>query len=352
MIPRGDELERRRVTALRGTATASRRGPATASRTSTPLAATPVECDNLPVTSEVGDFLNYLTYERNVSPNTVTAYRDDLESFFGFLMNDYLTTSRENLDLSAVDHLAIRAYLAHLARRKLARSSIARHLSALRSFYRYLMREGLATMNPARTVATPKREKRLPEVLQSSEVELLFDQVDLTRDLGIRDRAWLELLYASGLRISELAGIDLDTLELRSRLVKVVGKGSKERIVPFGRKAEQALRAWLEVRPKFAAKRAAGEEDAPLFLNHRGGRITVRSLRRLMDVYLRRASLRSGISPHSLRHSFATHLLNAGADLRTIQELLGHVSLSTTQKYTHLNDWKLIEVYRKSHPRA
>ena len=302
--------------------------------------------------SEVGDFLDYLTYERNVSPNTISAYRDDLESFIGFLMNDYVTTSRENLDLAAVDHLAIRAYLAHLARRKLARSSTARHLSALRTFYRFLIREGLATSNPARTVATPKREKKLPEVLQAAEIELLFDQVDLSRDLGVRDRAWLELLYASGLRISELVGIDLDTLELRSRQVKVLGKGSKERIVPFGTKAETALRAWLELRPKFAAKRPGDDEDAPLFLNHRGGRITARSVRRLMDVYLRRASLRTGISPHTLRHSFATHLLNAGADLRTIQELLGHVSLSTTQKYTHLNDWKLIEVYRKSHPRA
>jgi len=304
------------------------------------------------VKSEVGDFLDYLTYEKNVSPNTISAYRDDLESFISFLMNDYITTSREQLDLSTLDHLGVRAYLAHLARRKLARSSIARHLSALRSFYRFLVREGIATSNPARTVATPKREKRLPEVLQTAEIELLFDQIDPARDLGVRDRAWLELLYGSGLRISELVGIDLEELELRSRLVKVLGKGSKERIVPFGTKAESALRAWLEIRPAFAAKRSKDDEESPLFLNHRGGRITARSVRRIMEVYVRRASLRTGISPHTLRHSFATHLLNAGADLRTIQELLGHVSLSTTQKYTHLQDWKLIEVYKKSHPRA
>jgi len=304
------------------------------------------------VKSEVGDFLDYLTYEKNVSPNTISAYRDDLESFISFLMNDYVTTSREQLNLAAVDHLGVRAYLAYLARRKLARSSIARHLSALRSFYRFLVREGIATFNPARTVATPKREKRLPEVLQTAEIELLFDQIDPGRELGIRDRAWLELLYGSGLRISELVGIDLEELELRSRLVKVLGKGSKERIVPFGTKAEQALRAWLEIRPAFAARRAKDDEESPLFVNHRGGRITARSVRRIMEVYVRRASLRSGISPHTLRHSFATHLLNAGADLRTIQELLGHVSLSTTQKYTHLQDWKLIEVYKKSHPRA
>jgi len=297
------------------------------------------------VKSEIGDFLDYLTYERNVSINTVAAYRDDLESFVGFLCNDYFTMGRDLVDLRSVDHLTIRAYLAHLARRKLARTSIARHLSALRTFFKYLMREGLAEVNPARGVATPKREKHLPSVMQTSEIALLLEQPDLSTNLGIRDRAWLELLYASGLRISELVGIDIDDIELRARLVKVRGKGSKERIVPFGSKAEEAVRAYLAVREGDA------EENA-LFLNYRGARITTRSVRRLFDGYLRDASLRAGISPHTMRHSFATHLLNAGADLRGIQELLGHASLSTTQKYTHLNDWQLIAVYKKSHPRA
>jgi site-specific recombinase XerD len=177
----------------------------------------------------------------------------------------------------------------------------------------------------------------------SSEIEVLFEIPDLSSALGIRDRAWLELLYASGLRISELVGIDLDDIELRARLVKVRGKGAKERIVPFGSKAQAAVRAYLDVRET--------EEDA-LFVNYRGQRITVRSVRRLFNTYVRAASLRAGISPHTLRHSFATHLLNAGADLRSIQELLGHASLSTTQKYTHLNDWQLIAVYKKAHPRA
>ena len=295
--------------------------------------------------SEIGDFLDYLTYERNVSINTVGAYRDDLESFVGFLCNDYFTMGRDLVDLRTVDHLTIRAYLAHLARRKLARTSIARHLSALRTFFKYLMREGLAEVNPARGVATPKREKHLPSVMQTSEIALLLEQPDLSTNLGIRDRAWLELLYASGLRISELVGIDIDDIELRARLVKVRGKGSKERIVPFGSKAEEAVRAYLAVREGDA------EENA-LFLNYRGARITTRSVRRLFEGYLRDASLRAGISPHTMRHSFATHLLNAGADLRGIQELLGHASLSTTQKYTHLNDWQLIAVYKKAHPRA
>jgi len=297
------------------------------------------------VTSEIGDFLDYLTYERNVSPNTVTAYRVDLESLIGFLCNDYLTMARDQLDLRRVDHLAVRAYLAHLARRKLSRSSIARHLSAMRSFFKYLMREAVVDANPARTVATPKREKHLPSVMQPSDVALLLEQPDTSTPLGQRDRAFLELLYASGLRIAELVGIDIDDVELRARLVKVRGKGAKERIVPFGSKAEEAIRAWL------AARDAPAEEEA-LFVNYRGERITARSVRRLFDGYVRDAALRAGISPHTMRHSFATHLLNAGADLRTIQELLGHASLSTTQKYTHLNDWELMKVYRKAHPRA
>ena len=293
--------------------------------------------------NEIRDFLDYLTYERNVSVNTVAAYRDDLESFLGFLCNDYFTMARDQIDLRRVDHLAVRSFLAHLARRKLSRASIARHLSALRSFFKYLMREGDVESNPARAVATPRREKHLPSVLQSSEIAVLLEGPDASSPLGIRDRAWLELLYASGLRISELVGIDIDDIELRARLVKVRGKGSKERIVPFGTKAEAAIRAYLDVRNS--------EEDA-LFVNYRGQRITVRSVRRLFSRYVREASLRAGVSPHTLRHSFATHLLNAGADLRAIQELLGHASLSTTQKYTHLADWQLIEVYKKAHPRA
>ena len=300
------------------------------------------------MTNEIGDFLDYLTFERNVSPNTIIAYRDDLESFTTFLCNDYLTLGRDQLDLRRVDHLAVRSYLAHLARRKLSRSSMARHLSTLRTFFKYLVREGVVDANPARTVTTPKREKHLPAVLQTSDVALLLEQPDTSTTLGVRDAAWLELLYASGLRISELTGVDLDDVELRARLVKVRGKGSKERIVPFGTKAETAIRAYLAVRGELIRD----IEEQAMFVNYRGERISTRSVRRLFDGYVRDASLRAGVSPHTLRHSFATHLLNAGADLRGIQELLGHASLSTTQKYTHLNDWQLIAVYKKAHPRA
>ena len=300
------------------------------------------------VQTEIGDFLDYLTYERNVSPNTIAAYRDDLESFVGFLCNDYFTMARDQLELKRVDHLTIRSYLAHLSRRKLSRATVARHLSALRTFFKFLVRDGLVEANPARTVATPKREKHLPAVMQTSDVALLLEQADTSTTLGLRDAAWLELLYASGLRISELVGIDIDDLELRAKLVKVHGKGSKERIVPFGSKAESALRAYFAVRGELAKD----VEEQAVFVNYKGKRITTRSVRRLFDGYLRKAALRAGISPHTMRHSFATHLLNAGADLRGIQELLGHASLSTTQKYTHLNDWQLIAVYKKAHPRA
>ncbi len=300
------------------------------------------------MTNEIGDFLDYLTFERNVSPNTIIAYRDDLESFIGFLCNDYLTMGRDQLDLKRVDHLTIRSYLASLSRRKLSRATAARHLSALRTFFKFLVREEIVEANPARSVTTPKREKHLPAVLQTSDVALLLEQPDTSVTLGIRDAAWLELLYASGLRISELTGIDIDDLEMRARLVKVRGTGSKERIVPFGSKAEAALRAYLAVRGELAHN----VEETAVFVNFRGARITTRSVRRLFEGYVRDASLRAGVSPHTLRHSFATHLLNAGADLRGIQELLGHASLSTTQKYTHLNDWQLMAVYKKAHPRA
>lgn len=295
--------------------------------------------------NEIGDFLDHLSYERNVSINTIAAYRTDLESFITFLCNDYFTLGRDQLDFRRIDNLTIRAYLAHLARRKLSRSSIARQLSALRTFFRHLMREGVIDANPARGVATPKREKHLPSVMQPADVALLLEQPDANEPLGVRDRAFLELMYASGLRISELVGIDLDDIEIRARLVKVKGKGAKERIVPFGSKAEAALRAYLPMR-------RAGTDETALFVNYKGERITARSVRRLFDKYVRAAALRAGISPHTLRHSFATHLLNAGADLRGIQELLGHASLSTTQKYTHLNDWELLKVYKKAHPRA
>lgn len=298
---------------------------------------------------EIGDFLDYLAIERNVSVNTIDAYRRDLEDFVSFLSEQYLVAAREMIDLSTVDKLAVRSWLADLSRRGLARSTIARKLSSLRSFYRFLQREGLVSHNPARTVSTPKKQKTLPAVLQPFEVSILLEAPDTETALGKRDRAWLELLYASGLRIGELVSIDLDQIELRAKLVRVRGKGAKERIIPFGTSALEAIRDWLPARLRIL-DRSTGEE--PLFVNHRGRRITARSIRRIFHRYLKETSTRSGATPHTIRHSFATHLLNAGADLRAIQELLGHVSLSTTQRYTHLSEQKLLEVYRDAHPRS
>lgn len=300
------------------------------------------------VKGELGDFLDYLTIERNVSTNTVDAYRGDVESFLEFLCDDYLVMPREMIDLSEIDRLAVRSWLAWLSRHGLARSSIARRLSALRTFFRFLEREGILASNPARSVRTPKGEKTLPSVLQTDEIATLLELPDPSSPLGARDLAWFELMYGAGLRISELVSIDLDDIELNARLVKVRGKGMKERIVPFGTAAQAAIGTWLDQRRKLVSDPA----EPALFVNYRGSRITARSVRRIFDRMIRKAAVRCGATPHTLRHSFATHLLNAGADLRAIQELLGHASLSTTQKYTHLTDSKLIEVYRGAHPRA
>ncbi len=246
----------------------------------------------------------------------------------------------------------IRAYLSHAAGAAGA-VSLARKLSAIRSLYRFLVREGLAEANPARAVATPRRPRRLPEVLPEDEVAALVESPRLAAPLERRDRAFLELLYASGLRVSELTGLDVGDADLGAGLVRVLGKRQKERIVPFGRPAAEALRRYLEeARPVLAAGAERGRGGEALFLNHRGGRLTSRSVARRLEGWTRRAGLARHVHPHVLRHCFATHLLGNGADLRGIQELLGHASLSTTQRYTHL-DWKrLAEVYDSAHPRA
>jgi integrase/recombinase XerC len=293
---------------------------------------------------DIQAFLEDLHHRRGVSAHTVTSYGSDLHQFRAFL-----ETSAAAKRVEDVDVLGIRSFLAHLHREGAARASIARKLAAIRTFFRYLAREGRITKNPARLVSTPRLDRKLPQRLEESEVERLLEAPDATTPLGRRDRAMLELLYATGLRVSELVAIDLSSCEWNDRLVRVRGKGRKERIVPFGEPAEEALRSYLADRRKLVA---LGEGTDALFLNARGGRLTARSVRRLMERYLRIAALRSGLSPHSLRHAFATHLLEHGCDLRAIQELLGHESLSTTQKYTNLSTQRLLEVYEKSHPKA
>ena len=309
---------------------------------------------------QLESFLEHLRLNENASSNTVRAYESDLAQFVSFLAG-HLGRRRSDLAASDFDHLHIRAFLGDLHHRGNSRSSAARKLAAIRTFGRYLRREGEIEGDPAALVGTPKREQRLPAHLGEAEMSKLLDMPDTGTPLGRRDKAILELFYASGLRLSELVGLGLEDVNLAGRVVRVMGKGRKERIVPFNRSTEAALRAWLKDREGFAAaagsRLAAGQVRSrrtaePLFLNYQGGRLSTRSVDRLVRKYVASCSTRFGISPHALRHSFATHLLEHGADLRSIQELLGHARLSTTQRYTHVNSAQLIEAYRKAHPKA
>jgi integrase/recombinase XerC len=309
-------------------------------------------------------FLQHLELNRNASIHTVRAYDSDLTQFLDALA---ASKSRKVSELKPtdIDSDGIRAFLGELHARGNSRASAARKLTAVRTFCRYLRREGLLQDDPSAIVGAPKQEKKLPAHLEIGEMEKLLQMPDPSTPLGRRDRAILELFYASGLRLSELVGLDLEDLNLSSRMIRVLGKGRKERIVPFNHASEDALRAWLKDRagmtaidpaqgPK-RAQRPAGKHARrrdPLFVNYQGGRLSTRSVDRLVKRYVSMCSTRFGISPHALRHSFATHLLQRGADLRAIQELLGHARLSTTQRYTHLNATELIETYRKAHPRA
>ena len=292
---------------------------------------------------QLRQFLDYIRLNRNASAHTVAAYQGDLSQFVAFA-GDY-TGKHGALEPKHLDLAVIRGFLGDLHRGRQSRATVARKVSAVRSFFRYLRREGLVESDPAALVVAPRREQKVPAHLSVDEMSQLLDAPDGSTPLGRRDRAILELFYASGIRLSELVAIDLEDIDLSGRMIRVMGKGRKERIVPFNQKAAGALRAWLK-------DRVALTEGDALFVNARGGRLTGRSVQRFVARYVSSCSTRFGISPHALRHSFATHLLQAGADLRAIQELLGHVQLSTTQRYTHVNVAQLLEVYRKSHPRA
>jgi integrase/recombinase XerC len=294
---------------------------------------------------ELERFLAYLGTERRASPHTLRAYRVDLEQYARYL-------AEAGAPLLPSSPALVRAFLARAAGAA-GPGSLARKLSAIRSLYRFLVREGIAPGNPARTVSAPRRPRLLPEVLAEDEVAALVEAPEQATPLELRDRAFLELLYASGLRVSELTGLDVGEVDLPQGLVRVLGKRQKERIVPFGKSAAGALQRYLaEGRPALARGPARGRGGAALFLNHRGGRLTSRSVARRIEGWTRKVGLPRHVHPHVLRHCFATHLLGNGADLRGIQELLGHASLSTTQRYTHL-DWKrLAAVYDEAHPRA
>lgn len=285
----------------------------------------------------VKQFLQYLAVERGASAHTLRGYRRDLAQFDAFL------EARGLGPLLGADARAIRVWLAHLHDLGLARTSVARKLAALRSFYRFWLRRGHLKKNPAREVGSPSPGRRLPSFLPKDEARHLMEAPLPESFQGLRDRAILETLYATGVRVGELAGLDLDDLDLGGGTLRVYGKGGKERIVPVGGKALDALRAYLARR---------GPEAGALFRNRLGGRLTVRSLHRIVRARARGAGLYRVVTPHTLRHTFATHLLDEGADLRLIQELLGHARLTTTQRYTHVSADQLMRVYDRAHPRA
>ncbi len=285
----------------------------------------------------VDKFIRYLEIEREVSPHTSLNYRLDLKRF-----SEFLGKKR----IEDVDYIFIRQFLADLRQRNLSRASIARTLSCLRSFFKFLVREMLVKTNPLTGVSTPKKNKLLPNFMQEAEVSELIN-APAEGVLGLRDKAVLETLYSTGMRVSELVGMDINNCDFVGGAIKVFGKGKKERLVPVGETACEAIRKYTE-----ASKAVRVKGQKAVFLNKNGKRITDRSIRRLIDRYVKEISLKHKISPHTLRHSFATHLLNRGADLRSVQELLGHASLSTTQIYTHVSTERMKEAYQKAHPRA
>jgi integrase/recombinase XerC len=286
-------------------------------------------------------FLRHLERERNASPHTIRAYREDLRQFTAYLEEALGRKPRPE----DADRVLIRGFLAELHRRGLKKSSSARRLAGLRTFFRFLCREGRLDRNPARALLSPRLEKRIPSPLDEAEVDALLD-VPGDDVVSLRSRAILELLYATGVRCAELVGLDVGEVDLEARMVRVLGKGRKERIVLFGGRARDALRAWLRARARLRPRTDA------VFISLRGRRLSDRSVRALLSRRVRQVALARKCSPHTLRHSFATHLLARGADLRAIQELLGHASLSTTQRYTHVDTRQLLEVYKKTHPRA
>jgi integrase/recombinase XerC len=311
-------------------------------------------------------FIHYLRYERNASPGTIREYWRDVRQFQEFLT----PPGEKTMPLGQVDHHIVREYVNWMYDRRLERASIARRLSSVRTFFKFCVREKFAEKNPARLVSAPKLARRVPQVLTAGELNTFLDELGTrgeqsrrrrrlaaeseqdSRILLKRDRAILELLYASGLRVSEVVGINVGDLDRQGQMVRVLGKGRKERVVPFGSKARAALEVYWPVRDELLAYARTKPDHEAVFLNHRGGRLTGRSVHMLVKKYARLASVNWDLHPHSLRHAFATHLLADGADLRVIQELLGHVSLSTTQRYTQASIRQLMEVYDKAHPHA
>lgn len=301
----------------------------------------------------IDEFLQHLKYERNLSEHTLRNYASDLEQFYNHVAPPDQNNQRRDVSIREIDHLVIRDFMASLYEKQKKKSSIHRKIAAIRTFFRFLCREGYLEINPARLVASPRVERKLPNHLTIEQAIRFIETPDPETVLGKRDRAILELLYASGVRVSELVNLNLHDIDFENNSLRVKGKGRKERVVPFGEHAKKAMETYLSVRGELLIEAEADKADPlSMFMNYQGTRITTRSVGRMIDKYVKECADVHHISPHSLRHSFATHLLDAGADLRTIQELLGHARLSTTQQYTHVSTDKLMEVYDKAHPKA
>ncbi len=291
--------------------------------------------------------MNHLRVVKNASPLTLVSYRTDLEQYFQFLARRQ-SVSGDELTPDIIDHKSVRDYLAWLQQQGLRRSTMARKLAALRSLVRYLCRENILPSNPIAAVSTPKQDQRLPNFLYPVEVTQLIEAPDTSKPLGLRDRALLELLYATGIRVSELVMLNTADIEYQSGVIRVSGKGGKDRIVPLGSASSQWLQAYLKAREKLIAK---GTGTQALFVNRFGQRLSARGVRNIINKYVDALAINTKVSPHTLRHTFATHLLNRGADLRSVQEMLGHVKLSTTQIYTHLTKEDIKRVHNRTFPR-
>ena len=302
----------------------------------------------MPVEDLIRVFIESLAVEKGFSENTCRGYRNDLEQFLNYLAENRPLRRSGPVDIDWVDNLTIRGYLGYLHKRN-KKTTIARKLSALRSFFRFLVKRGVTEENPAESILTPKQEKTIPSYLPVDEMFRLLDSISTSGMLDLRNRAIFETLYSCGIRVSELVGLNTMDVDFRQALIRVLGKGSQERIVPIGKNALAAITTYRQVLQRECG--ISEEVSGPLFLNKNKGRLTARSVARILDKLVSACGLLTPVSPHTLRHTFATHMLDAGADLRAVQELLGHKSLSTTQKYTHVSIDRLMETYDKAHPR-
>ncbi|HHT9135897.1 MAG TPA: tyrosine recombinase XerC [Candidatus Wunengus sp. YC60] len=294
----------------------------------------------------INKYLAHIEHDRNFSSQTLRAYRNDLHQYLSFLNAEGCS------GFGDVTRLLLRKFLAFQKKQDYSKTTIARKFVSIRSFYKFLCREGVLEFNPVESIRTPKLNRNLPEFMSINETETLLNVPDLNTLLGIRDSAMMETLYSTGMRVSELGGLDVSDVDFSGGVVKVKGKGKKERLLPIGNHALNAIQIYLDKRNSDSSVRIASRNSKALFLNNRGGRLTERSVARMLEKYVKKAGMNSKISPHTFRHSFATHLLDRGADLRSVQELLGHANLSTTQIYTHITTERLKEVYKKAHPRA